>query len=127
MPNGGGSIVFWEACLFFAGCVKRKDPPAPTNMDHGFLAHRRKEGALLVHMVASWRARACGRPHILNNHDLSNAFASTLWDNLDAANLQIVRGEDAAIGKQRYRWATVQLPVGVGKTYTVKTQLGGGG
>ena len=97
---------------FFAGMVSRRAPAPPTMMDHGFLANRRKEGAMVVQMSAAWRAANMGYSFILNNHDMTNAFASTKWELLHAANKEIVSEKDTSLGEQRYTWATVDLPLG---------------
>ena len=60
---------------FYTGKVARRKPPPPSNLDHGFLAKRRKESAILVQLLAAWRVRRAGRCFVQNNHDCTNAFA----------------------------------------------------
>lgn len=110
---------------FFASLVARKDPAPPSHMDHGFLRGRRKEGALLVQMCAAWRTRQQGRNFVMNNHDISNAFASSSWQALDRANASITNPIDASLGMQRYRWATISLPTGDSAQLLVKNHCGG--
>ena len=92
-------------------------------MDHGFLACRRKEGALLVLMIAAWRARRQGTSFILN-HDLANAFGSIEHGILSTANEDILLEEGRGFGEQQFRWSGIGLPLGYGQEVLVRNQCG---
>eukprot|EP00959_Pyramimonas_sp_CCMP1952_P021286 448915-Pyramimonas_sp.AAC.1 len=57
--------------------------------------------------------------------DLSNAFASSSWERMDAAVEEYVAPEDQAVCRLRYREAVVAPPDGEGGRFTLKTQQGG--
>eukprot|EP00959_Pyramimonas_sp_CCMP1952_P430796 9022048-Pyramimonas_sp.AAC.1 len=57
--------------------------------------------------------------------DLSNAFAGSSWERMDAAVEEYVAPEDQAACRLRYREAVAALPAGEGGRITLKTQQGG--
>ena len=93
----------------------------PTPMDHGFFKGRRKEGALMIQLNASWRLKRLGWSHILSNKDMTNAFASSNWQALRAANETLLEEEDQVLGAQRFEETTVELETADGKGLALKT------
>ena len=116
------------ALLALTGADRNRDLNAArkgkgSHMDHGCHPHRRREGALLVQMNASWRLSRLHMPHVSNNMDMSNAFASTLWPSLTAALPKIASKDDVPYFEQRFRWATAALPSSDGELL-IKPTLG---
>eukprot|EP00971_Amphidinium_carterae_P352296 6492533-Amphidinium_carterae.1 len=52
---------------------------------HGFLQHRRREGAMLVTRITQWRCRQLQWDSVMCFHDLANAFGSTCQEWLEQA------------------------------------------
>ena len=94
-------------------------------MDHVFFRGRRKEGALMIQLNASWRLKRLGWSHILSNKDMTNAFASSTWPALREANKVLLEEEDQILGAQRFEEATVDLETADGKGVSLKTKVGG--
>ena len=94
-------------------------------MDHGFFRGRRKEGALMIQLNASWRLKRLGWSHILSNKDMTNAFASSNWQALREANKTLLEEEDQIIGAQRFEEATVDLETADGKGVSLKAKVSG--
>lgn len=86
---------------------------------------RRKESAIMIQQIGSWKLWRMGVPHTLNNHDMTNAFASSEWSALDYASKLILEPPNWELGRQRYRWATVRLPTCDGGHVLLKTNTGG--
>ena len=49
---------------------------------------------------------------MLNNSDMTNAFASTNWSRMDQVMPSLFLEQDLHFAEQRYRWATCRLPTG---------------
>jgi len=56
--------------------------------------------------------------------DMSNAFGSTKWERLTAANETLLTQGDRDFGEQRFRWAAVELPCEGGDTVTLRIGCG---
>ena len=56
---------------------------------------------------------------------MTNAFASSNWQALRAANETLLEEEDQILGAQRFEEATVELETADGKGLALKTKVGG--
>eukprot|EP00959_Pyramimonas_sp_CCMP1952_P287402 6010803-Pyramimonas_sp.AAC.1 len=92
--------------LFFADVLR----VPPDEFDHGFVAARRREDAILGVQVVSWRLAQGGCSHMASLKDLSNAFACGDWSELAATVEQHARPEDKLLAKQRFEEAAITLP-----------------
>ena len=109
---------------FYSQLVAKRAPAAPSPLDHGFLKHRRKEGALLIQMCAAWRLKEAGYNFVVNNHDLANAFGSSAWPSLEDACAQLLCEEDRHFGIQRIQWTSIGLPLGAGREVLIRPSCG---
>ena len=91
-PNGGG----WSQ-------------PEPADWLHGYIPGRRRESAVLIRQVTTWRLERLGLKSLTAFHDLTNAFGSVKWEALDRAVASLLR-PDALVGQQRYMLATTTTP-----------------
>ena len=57
--------------------------PAATDFSYGFLKYRRREQAILVQNIMTWRLRSSKYSHITSFHDVANAFPSISTQTLD--------------------------------------------
>jgi len=94
----------------YDGLLKQSPQPKDSEMDHGFIAERRREDAITATMATSWRLTAAGFYWIDSLKDMSNAFASTRWESLDKANSTLVRSTDTILCEQRYKTACCFMP-----------------
>ena len=95
---------------YYTGCLKRRKTKTHTEQDYGFIRERRREGAILAMAVIEHRAKQAGWNYVSSMKDMSNAFASCDWDEMDKANDQIMPDDMAELGKQRYKRATFNIP-----------------
>ena len=96
-------------------------PPAPTDWLHGYIPRRRRESAVLIRQVTTWRLERLGMKSLTAFHDLTNAFGSVKWEDRAAARLL---GPKCLLGQQRYRLATTTIP---GMDGISRSKLGEGG
>ena len=94
-PNGGG----WSQL-------------APADWLHGYFPGRRRELAVLIRQVTTWRLERLGLKSLTAFHDLTNAFGSVKWEALDRAVASLLR-PDALVGQQRYMLATTTTQGGL--------------
>eukprot|EP00959_Pyramimonas_sp_CCMP1952_P056682 1183914-Pyramimonas_sp.AAC.1 len=58
-----------------------------------------------------YRIKQAGRSCLQRFHDLSNAFGSIEWTELDDASMELKRGDlGGEFGQQRHRDAVISLP-----------------
>eukprot|EP00959_Pyramimonas_sp_CCMP1952_P318661 6667905-Pyramimonas_sp.AAC.1 len=78
---------------------------------HGFLAHRRREGAILAQRRTGWSLR-CQKPHHINElHDLTNAFLCPRTCDLLRISQQFVREDLQALAHRRLVNSIALIPV----------------
>lgn len=86
--------TIWYRTLYLAGGRFQ-----PHYADHGFVARRRREAAILIQQCVSWRLRRQGRSSFKMLFDMTNAFASTPREQHE----RIFAGRAAApLYRQRY-------------------------
>ena len=98
-------------------------PPAPADWLHGYIPGRRRESAVLIRQVTTWRLERLGLKSLTAFHDLTNAFGSVKWEAMDRAAAGLL-GPNCLLGQQRYRLATTAIP---GKDGDVTLKIGEGG
>ena len=69
---------------------------------------RRRESAVLIRQVTTWRLESIGLKSLTAFHDLTNALGSVKWEAMDRAVASLL-GPNALIGQQRYRLATTTI------------------
>lgn len=66
---------------------------------------------MLIQQNTLWRTKRAKRSVVLNNTDMTNAFACSDWEEHDQTVARDLFNEgDVDFAKQRYRWASVSLP-----------------
>ena len=98
-------------------------PYLESDMEHGFLASRRREDAIAACMCVSWRLNKGGFYWLDSLKDMSNAFGSTDWAMLDDAARTLVNREHTHLCKLRFRSACCLIP-GADKPLLVRTGCG---
>ena len=83
---------FWKA--FYDGCMKegvdkKKYDSGHASWQHGFLAFRRRESAMMVQRCVGWRLDQQNLYHINELMDMSNAFGCMTQDSLLASAEEI--------------------------------------
>ena len=58
---------------------------APADWLHGYIPGRRRESAVLIRQVTTWRLERLGMKSLTAFHDLTNAFGSVKWEAMDRA------------------------------------------
>ena len=84
-------------------------PPAPADWLHGYIPGKRRESAVLIRQVTTWRPERLGMKSLTASHDLANAFGSVKWEAMDRAAERLL-GPNCFLGQQRYRLATTTIP-----------------
>ena len=113
---------------FFKALMRRKpngggwSQPEPADMLHGYISRRRRESAVLIRQVTTWRLERIWLKSLTAFHDMTNAFGSVEWKAMDRAVASLL-GPNALIGQQRYRLATTTIP-GRDGDITLKTGEG---
>eukprot|EP00959_Pyramimonas_sp_CCMP1952_P034004 713115-Pyramimonas_sp.AAC.1 len=79
---------------------------------HGFLAHRRREGAILVQRRTGWSLRRQKQHQINELHDCSNAFLCPRTGDPLHMSHQLVREDLHALAHQMLVNSIVPIPVG---------------
>ena len=120
----------WCTCYllwFFKVLLRTKrdmwSPPAPADWLHGYILGRRRESAVLIRQVTTWRLERRGMKSLTAFHDLANAFGSVKWEAMDRAAARLL-GPNCLLGQQRYRLATTTIP-GMDGDITLKIGEGG--
>ena len=113
---------------FFKALMRRKpnggwSQPEPADWLHGYISGRRRESAVLIRQVTTWRLERIGLKSLTAFHDLTNAFGSVKWEAMDRAVASLF-GLNALIGQQRYRLATTTIP---GRDGDITLKIGEGG
>ena len=105
--ESGGRVTFFKVLLR----TKRDmwSPLAPADWLHGYIAGRRRESAVLIRQVTTWRLERLGMKSLTAFHDLTNAFGSVRWEAMDRAAARLL-GPNCLLGEQRYRLATPTIP-----------------
>ena len=98
-------------------------PPAPADWLHGYIPGRRREAAVLIRQVTTWRLERLGLKSLTAFHDLTNAFGSVKWEAMDRA-AEALLGPNHLLGQQRYRLATTTIP---GSDGDISLKIGEGG
>ena len=98
-------------------------PLAPDGWLHGYIPGRRRESAVLIRQVTTWRLERLGMKSLTDFHDLTNAFGSVKWEAMDRAAERLL-GPNCLLGQQRYRLATTTIP-GMDGEITLKIGKGG--
>ena len=70
---------------------------------------RRRESAVLITQVTTWRLERLGMKSLTASRDLTNAFGSVKWEAMDRAAERLL-GPNCLLGQQRYRLATTTIP-----------------
>ena len=84
-------------------------PPPFADWLHGYIPGRRRESAVLIRQVTTWRLERLGMKSLTAFHDLTNAFGSVKWEVMDRAAARLL-GPNCLLGQQRYRLATTTIP-----------------
>ena len=79
----------------------------------------RRESAVLVRQVTTWRLERLGLKSLTAFHDLTNAFGSVKWEAVAR-----LLGPNCILGQQRYRLAITTIP-GMDGDITLKIGEGG--
>ena len=98
-------------------------PPALADWLLGYIPGRRRESAVLIRQVTTWRLERLGVKSLTAFHDLTNAFGSVKWEAMDRAAERLL-GPNCLLGQQRYRLATTTIP---GMDGDIKLKIGEGG
>ena len=98
-------------------------PPAPADWLHGYIPRRRRESAVLIRQVTTWRLERLGLKSLTAFHDLTSAFGSVKWEAMDRAAASLL-GPNCLLGQLKYRLATTTIP---GKDGDVTLKIGEGG
>ena len=69
----------------------------------------RRESAVLIRQVTTWRLERLGLKSLTAFHDLTNAFGSVKWEAMDRAAASLL-GTNCLLGQQRYKLATTTIP-----------------
>ena len=88
-------------------------PPTFSPMTHGYLRHHRREDAIVTIRIMKSRLASEHISHSLSLLDVSNAFGSLSYEQMDARLVRIVRAEDEEIAQTRYNqvYLFVDCPV----------------
>ena len=84
-------------------------PPAPADWLHGYILGGRRESAVLIRQVTTWKLERLGMKPLTAFHDLTNAFGSVKWEAMDRAAASLLV-PNFLLGQQRYRLATTTIP-----------------
>ena len=98
-------------------------PPAPADWLHGYIPGRRRESAVLIRQVTTWRLERLGMKSLTAFHDLANAFGSVKWEVMDRAAARLL-GPNCLLGQQRCRLVTIAI-LGMDGDITLKIGEGG--
>ena len=98
-------------------------PLAPADWLHGCIPGRRRESAVLIRQVTTWRLERLGLKSLTAFHDLTDASGSVKWEAMDRAAAALL-GPNAPLGQQRNRLATTAIP---GRDGDVTLKIGEGG
>ncbi|CAK0789736.1 unnamed protein product [Prorocentrum cordatum] len=86
---------------------------------------RCKENAIITVNTTLYRIKQAGRSCLQHFHDLSNAFGSTEWTELDNASMEFMREDlGGEFGQQRYHDAVISLPSMNGTSTLLKPTCG---
>ena len=102
---------------------------------HGFSDGRRREQAILIQTVTTWKLRQATRlsrnddkskyNHITTLRDVANAFPSPKFDRLDRMIDRFMKGNFVQIMKVRHREARMKIVKRNGDWVVIKTGCGG--
>eukprot|EP00959_Pyramimonas_sp_CCMP1952_P112681 2355748-Pyramimonas_sp.AAC.1 len=73
----------------------------PSQQDHGFVAHRRRGAAIFIAQVNCWRLRRLRRSFVMSFKDMTDAFGSSDWSELEVAIARSTSEENRALCQQR--------------------------
>ena len=76
---------------------------------HGFLPRRRREGAVLVQHICSWKLTKLNITHANVMFDQRSAFGSMDWATLDKPLEQMLHKHDVDFGRQRIFWSATTI------------------
>ena len=113
---------------YFAHLVRKRqqgdDAPRHTSMTHGYIKFRCREDAIGAIKVARHRLGASHTSHILELMDLSNAFGSLDYAQMDKALPSFIAPEDIDVAQTRFRDVFVRIDAPDG-TLHVRPGCGG--
>ncbi len=84
--------------------------PKPLHYEFAYLKGRRREAAIKQQLIVSWRLRINKISHDTTSYDMSNAFASLLFEVIDNILLFLVEPDDRELMQQRYDSASTSIP-----------------
>ena len=107
--GGDESRVTVHGKQFFKALMRRKpngggwSQPEPADWLHGCSSERRRESAVLIRQVTTWRLERLGLKSLTAFHDLTNAFGSVKWEAKDRSVASLL-GPNALIEQQKSGW-----------------------
>ena len=98
---------------FFEAPLRTKrdmwSPLAPADWLHGYIPGRRRESAVLITQVTTWRLERLVLKSLTAFHDLTNVFGSVKWAAMDRAAERLLLGPSCPLGQQRNRLVTTTI------------------
>ena len=92
---------------------------APADRLHGYIFGRRRESAVLIRQVTTWRLERLGLISLTAFHDLTNAFVSVKWEAMDRVAAGLL-GSNCLLGSRGTGWRPLRYRV---KTETSRSKL----
>ncbi len=108
---------------YYKGLLNNASIPQPLMFEYAYLKGRRRESAIKQQLITGWRLRSNKISHDMTSYDMTNAFASLLFEVIDNVMQFIVEPGDWLLMRQRYHQASTCVPTHEGESYY---QIGSG-
>ena len=99
-------------------------PPALADWLHGYISGRRRESAVLIRQVTTWRLERFGMKALTAFHDLTNAFGSVKWEAMDRAAERLL-DRTVSLGSRNTGWRPRRSRVWLGKSRKKRRRIDG--
>jgi hypothetical protein len=94
---------------FYRHLWNKSNLQSPLDCEFGYVRSRRREYATKTQLMNQQRLMCSNLSHIAVSHDMTNAFASTNFQQLDANIEHDARSCDQQVLKHRYRMASIHI------------------